>query len=196
MPYKKEPPLYSTWKSMKQRCLMKKSKAYKDYGARGITICERWMTYKNFEVDMLPRPIGTSLDRIDNDLGYFPANCRWSTKQEQQRNRRINVKVTIEGVEYLAVALAEIAGLKTETIVLRAKFNPTLKQILSKDASFRKLASIKRFSNKTHCPQGHSYQEKGGLTKNGWRFCKECHRLRQAVVNKSISEAAKAVKSA
>lgn len=84
--------LYYTWRDMKARCLKPNHKDYRHYGGRGITICERWLSkdgYKNFCADMGHRPSREfSLDRVNNDGGYSPENCRWATKSEQMRNRR------------------------------------------------------------------------------------------------------------
>lgn len=81
--------LYSTWYDMVRRCNNKKSKAYKDYGARGIKVCDRWLDVKNFIEDMYPTfKEGLSLDRIDNNKGYSKDNCRWATKATQARNTR------------------------------------------------------------------------------------------------------------
>lgn len=87
---KRPPPTYSSWVSMKTRCL-NNSEAnhaqYARYGGSGIGICERWMKFENFIADMGERPPGTSLDRIDNSRGYEPGNCRWATAATQTRNR-------------------------------------------------------------------------------------------------------------
>jgi hypothetical protein len=84
---------YETWKAMRQRCLNPRNPSYPRYGGRGITICDRWLSFENFLTDMGERPEGKSLDRINNDLGYSPNNCRWATNKEQSRNRRSCVYV-------------------------------------------------------------------------------------------------------
>lgn len=90
--------LYSTWYNMQQRCKNPKAKQYCDYGGRGITVCERWNVIGNFIADMSPTYIkGLTLDRIENNKGYSPENCKWSTHHEQKRNMRKNINITIEG---------------------------------------------------------------------------------------------------
>lgn len=80
---------YTSWQSMKRRCLSETDKDYKKYGAKGITICKEWIdSFECFFNDMGRKPKGSSLDRIDNTKGYYKENCRWATDSQQQRNKR------------------------------------------------------------------------------------------------------------
>lgn len=80
---------YSSWSSMIQRTENPNHKQFYLYGGRGIKICDRWRSsFQNFLDDMGECPEGKSIDRINNDLGYFPENCRWATASEQNKNRR------------------------------------------------------------------------------------------------------------
>lgn len=80
-------PTYISWVSMKQRCNSPKHVAYSRYGGRGIKVCDRWFLFENFLLDMGERPDGTSLDRVDNEKGYFRKNCRWASPAVQANNR-------------------------------------------------------------------------------------------------------------
>lgn len=80
--------IYYIWADMVGRTTRPTHARYSDYGGRGITVCDRWRDFANFYADMGDRPEGRSLDRIDNDRGYSPDNCRWATAVEQRANRR------------------------------------------------------------------------------------------------------------
>jgi endogenous inhibitor of DNA gyrase (YacG/DUF329 family) len=101
---------YSSWCAMKQRCLNQRHLAFARYAGRGITICERWMTFENFLADMGERPSGKTLDRIDNDRGYEPGNCRWATRRDQGRNTRSVRLITYRGESRSLAEWAEILG--------------------------------------------------------------------------------------
>lgn len=80
---------YRAWSGMRGRCYNKSSQHFKDYGARGITVCDEWRnSFEAFYRDMGPRPRGMTIERKNNDLGYSKANCIWATHTDQMRNRR------------------------------------------------------------------------------------------------------------
>lgn len=110
---------YHCWSSMKSRCLNPDNKMYKYYGGRGINVCDRWMKFENFFVDMGEKPNGLSLDRINNDLGYFKENCRWATDDEQGGNKRNTRRIFHHGALRTIRELSALTGICRETIVSR-----------------------------------------------------------------------------
>src|SRR5688572_15323010 len=80
--------VYNAWKNMRARCSYRGNPQWKDWGGRGIKVCDRWSKFENFLTDMGEPPPGLSLDRINNDGDYEPSNCRWATRKQQSVNSR------------------------------------------------------------------------------------------------------------
>jgi hypothetical protein len=112
---------HSKWNAMLNRCNNPNMKFYDKYGGRGIKVCERWHDFRNFLEDMGEAPMGMTLDRIDNDKGYFKENCRWATMKEQGRNRTNNILVTYNGKTQCLAAWGEEMGIPRSTINTRLK---------------------------------------------------------------------------
>ncbi len=116
---------------MKNRCESPKSHAYANYGGRGITVCKRWQNFTLFAKDLHPRPDGLTLERVDNDKGYSPANCKWASRAEQARNRRSSV-LTPRAVRQI-LWLSEI-GYATRAIARMYEISQPLAQYTVKRA--------------------------------------------------------------
>ena len=114
-------PEYRAWRDMMRRCHDRSNKRYADYGGRGITVCDEWQaSFAAFLAAVGPRPgPGYSLDRRENDKGYSPENCRWTTAKRQQRNMRSNRLVTHGGETLPVSEWAERTGLRWHTIASR-----------------------------------------------------------------------------
>ena len=161
MPFKNEHPLYNVWKGVNMRCTNPRFKQWSDYGGRGIAVCERWSIrggegFRNFLSDMGDRPPGFVIDRINNDAGYSPENCKWVSKKDSQRNQRVTRFVTVQGVKYKASDLADIAGIKTDGIIERAKRGLTYAEVISTERR-RDLSGL---------AVGHKYGRGAGKHKN------------------------------
>lgn len=105
-------PTYAAWRRLNAYCNNKNNIHYADYGGRGITVCERWRRFENFLEDMGVSPGREfSIDRIDNNGGYSKENCRWATYRQQQRNRRSNRLITLNGVTKTCMEWAEDYGI-------------------------------------------------------------------------------------
>lgn len=81
-------PTYKSWASMWVRCTNPRNKDWHNYGGRGITVCKRWRKFENFLADQGLKPEGLTLERVNNEKGYTPKNCKWATRAEQARNQR------------------------------------------------------------------------------------------------------------
>lgn len=127
---------YRAWDTMKKRCNNPNCVKFKNYGGRGIKVCERWLKFENFISDMGHPPEGFSLDRIDVNGGYEPSNCRWATKQQQSDNRRSVKKITYNDVTLSITEWARSLGISRSTFIDRMTagfppeklFSPNLKR--------------------------------------------------------------------
>ena len=116
---------YNSWDNMNQRCRNPKNTNYPRYGAKGITVCERWMGingFVNFLSDMGEKPTPKhSIDRIDTNKGYYPENCRWATRKEQHRNKNNNIWYEYNGERLILTDWSK--KLKTSSNSLKEHIN-------------------------------------------------------------------------
>lgn len=127
---------YPCWAEMIQRCYNPKRVKFRYYGARGITVCDRWRnSFKNFLADMGPRPSRDhTLDRKDNNGNYEPHNCRWATRLEQSSNRSDSRHISFRGETHIISEWARITGLKSFTIHYRLEHGWTIERTLTTPA--------------------------------------------------------------
>ena len=112
-------PTYHTWDSMVQRCTNPNNDRAKDYINRGIKLHPPWREFVNFLNDMGERPLGTSIERKDNDGDYTPDNCKWGTPKEQSNNMRRNRNITHDGKTMSMSQWARLLGIKVHTLNAR-----------------------------------------------------------------------------
>jgi hypothetical protein len=124
---------FGIWVQMRGRCSNPGNHAYADYGGRGIRVCPEWDDFSVFVRDMGEAPDGLTIDRLDNDKGYSPDNCRWVTKKQQANNRRSNRLITLNGVTKTISQWAEATGLKAGTIQYRISHGWTAQDALQKE---------------------------------------------------------------
>ncbi len=138
---------YRTWHNMLRRCLNPKCASWKDYGARGISVCGRWMDVNNFYADMGGRKQGMTIERIDNDGNYEPGNCRWATRAEQSRNKRRSVRlIAAKGKALTIKQWASRIGIRAATLQCRLRSGRPVEECLHKSLPKRRLI--------TQVPQG------------------------------------------
>lgn len=116
-------PMYEAWSHMKRRCFCETDQSYHDYGARGITVCDEWLSFEPFMEWSLNNGYspGLSLDRIDNDGNYEPGNCRWADRKTQQNNRRNSIYISVNGVTLPCAEWARLTGIPKNTLRGRIK---------------------------------------------------------------------------
>lgn len=126
-------PTYSTWLSMRYRCSKKDYDGYDRYGAKGITVCERWEnSFNNFLEDMGERKRGVTIDRIDNSKGYFKENCRWATKKEQTLNRGVTKWLTYKGETLCLADMAKKYNMNSTMLLSRLNKGMTIEDAIEK----------------------------------------------------------------
>lgn len=124
---------YQTWGNMKDRCGNPSNKSYQDYGARGITVCDKWINdFAAFFADMGPRPSPQhTIERVNNDKGYSPDNCVWATKQVQKNNTRRNRRLTFNGETLTITEWSRRLGGHHRTVAWRLKRGWSLERALT-----------------------------------------------------------------
>lgn len=133
---------YNTWKQLFQRCYNKKHKSFKDYGGRGISVCERWNDFSLFWEDMKENYSDTlTIDRIDNNGNYCKENCRWTTQTEQSKNKRDNVYIEINGETKILNDWIKYYNINMSTYYKRIKSG------MSPQEALTKIGKRKRYNN-------------------------------------------------
>jgi len=119
-------PTYNCWRGILDRCLNKNSHKYKNYGGKGIKVCDEWKSFINFYNDMGEKPQNKTIDRINNDGDYCKSNCKWSSNIEQQNNRSNNIFVIYKSKKYNHVLFTKKTGLSRSVFQQRiqAKWSP------------------------------------------------------------------------
>jgi hypothetical protein len=131
-------PTYLVWAAVLRRCTNPNSKDYPRYGGRGITVCERWAkSFAAFYADMGEKPPGMQIDRIKNERGYEPDNCRWVTSQVNNRNRRDSVYVEYRGERLHIRELADRHGIRPATLAWRLKHGMSVERAVEDEVGFQ-----------------------------------------------------------
>ena len=115
-------PTWKSWESMIARCYRATDTSFKNYGAKGITVCDRWLqSFANFFEDMGERPANSTLDRKENNKGYSKENCRWASPRQQANNKGNNVSLFYKGRTLTVATWARKLGLPAATIYTRLR---------------------------------------------------------------------------
>jgi hypothetical protein len=164
----KSSPERTAWMNMRKRCFNPKNPEYKNYGGRGITVCDRWLSFEAFLEDMGERPSSKhTLDRYpDNNGNYEPGNCAWRTQKEQMQNRRVNHWITFDGRTQTISAWAEETGFTPGKIWNRLNLGWSVERALTQQHSH---------TPATHCKNGHPRVEANRLKHAaGGTYCRLC----------------------
>jgi hypothetical protein len=140
--------LYSHWKAMKARCYNPKNIRYDRYGSRGIKVCDRWLDFNNFYIDLHESYAeGLTIERIDNNGNYSPENVRWASLKEQARNKSTNRSITFNGETHLEIEWETILNIPARLISKRLGRGWPVEEALStpilKKGFYRKHLNLK-----------------------------------------------------
>lgn len=132
---------YVSWYAMIQRCTNLNNERYKDYGGRGITVCKRWRKFENFLEDMGERPPKCTIERKNNNKGYYKKNCKWATSIEQNRNSRHNCLIIYNGKTQCLAVWAEEYNILYNTLLQRLRRNWSIEGALTTPVKHRRKKS-------------------------------------------------------
>lgn len=150
--------IYGLWRHMIDRCTRNTHRSFHNYGGRGITVCERWLTsFDFFYQDMGDCPKGMSLDRIDNEKGYAPENCRWASWDVQASNKRVCVYFEWNGQRLTLAEWGKILGIPYDVLRKRYRNGWNTEKILITPVDVR---LSRNHPPLTHCKRGHLLDEK------------------------------------
>ncbi len=123
-------PLYQTWDGIKKRCYQHNATGYKNYGGRGIKMCENWrISFWNFVKEMGEKPFKlATIERLNNNQDYSKENCKWATPKEQSENKRNNIYVEYNNQKYTLYAICKLLNLKHSSVWWRLKKSKLLPQ--------------------------------------------------------------------
>ncbi len=173
-------PEYQVWASMLQRCNNPKDRHFHDYGGRGIVACEGWRSFQRFLSDMGRRPSPKhTLERVNNNDGYSPDNCRWATRKEQQNNRRTNRVIEFDGRRQTLQQWIEELGLQAKQTSWRLCHGWTPEQAFLLPLGFKP----------THCPSGHEYSKTNKVKDRSSYRCRACHNEKERLRRLRLKDA-------
>ena len=136
-------PIYQCWANMRLRCSNPKSLSYQWYGGKGIEVCERWLTFRNFLAHMGPKwRSGLEIDRISSSGHYEPGNCKWSTRKEQMRNVSGNVWYELDGVRKVSADWCNSIGGNHRVVSQRLKLGWSLREALTTPVRIQKNSHV------------------------------------------------------
>lgn len=131
-------PTYRTWNHMLQRCNNHNNDRYIDYGGRGISVCKSWHLFENFLKDMGERPVNMSIERLDNDLGYYLNNCIWSDNSVQANNKRNSLYIYFNGKKQTASEWSKELNLPYGRLITRLRRGWDLIDVFRQDINTRR----------------------------------------------------------